>query len=318
MKTGLIAMTMLGAALAAGAARADQFPVSVVDDRGKTVVIAAQPRAVASISSFGADLMGALGRDVVGMSSMGNRKPAYLGARAARAVDLGAAHETSMELLTGLKPDLTIGIRTYTEMFEKKFEAIGSFVAYDLITTGNSRSAVASASAAAGFAAQGRKLNDDFDRKLDEAGKRAPGGVSAIFIWHWVDILWVHYDHYMTADMMRALKAKNVAGASPTPELVNPHARVMSMEQLLKLNPDYIFSFQAGGAPVQAHPVWARLKAVKNGHAYRVGSQYAEVHGPIARQMVLDEMAHLLYPQVFPMPPGIPQAARARPLRFKQ
>lgn len=318
MKTGMITLAVLAGALACGAARADEFPVSVGDDRGKTVVIAKQPRTVASISSFGADLMGALGRDVVGMSSMGNRRPAYLGSRSVNAVDLGAAHETNMELLTGLKPDLTIGIRTYTEMFEKKFEAIGSFVAYDLITSDNSRSAVASASAAAGFAAQGRKLNDDFDRQLRDAGKRAPGGVSAIFIWHWVDILWVHYDHYMTADMMRALKAKNVAGASPTPALINPHAKVMSMEQLLKLNPDYIFSFQAGDAPVQAHPVWARLKAVQNGHAYRVGNQYAEVHGPIARAMVLGEMAHLLYPEVFPMPADIPQAARARPLRFKR
>lgn len=317
MKRMLQCAALLVALLAVGPVLADTFPVRVQDGRGKAVTIVKQPARVASVSAFGADLMGALGRDVVGVSSMGNQKPAFLGRHVAKAVDLGTANETNMEMLAQLAPDLTIGIRTYTEMFEKQFEEIGGFLAYDLVTYEQSRYAIASAATAAGFAEQGRRLNADFAQRLSEVGRRAPGGASAIFIWHWADTLWAHYDHHMTATLMRALKVRNALGPSPHPRQMNPHGKAISMEQLLRLNPDFIFSFQAGDAPIRAHPVWPRLRAVQRRQAYRVGNQYAEVHGPLARDMVLREMAHLLYPGVFPPVQDIPDAARARPLSFR-
>ena len=39
---------------------------------------------------------------------------------------------------------------------------------------------------------------------------------------------------------------------------------------------------------------------MKNKRVHYVGDHWVETHGPLARQMVLREGAHLLYPGVFP------------------
>lgn len=295
---------------------ASGFPVELVDSRGKTVIIKKEPENVASIAAFGADLMAAFGREVVGVSSMNNKLPLYLQPRLGSTVDLGSAHETNLERLTELKPDLTIGLRTYTEPFQNQFEKIGAFLAYDFISLQDSLDAVVSSSRALGKAANGEQLNQHFLATLDAYQQHAPGGLSALFIWHWGDIPWTYYDHHMTVELMRALKVDNALGASPTPKMANPHAAVITMEQLLALNPDVILSFQSGDEPIAYHPVWQRLKAVKNNRAYRVGDHYPQVHGPIARELVLKEMAHIFYPDQFSEPEGIPDSARFKPSQF--
>jgi iron complex transport system substrate-binding protein len=39
---------------------------------------------------------------------------------------------------------------------------------------------------------------------------------------------------------------------------------------------------------------------VKNGNVHYVGDEWAESNGPIAREIVLKEAAHYLYPDAFP------------------
>ncbi|MDF5906520.1 hypothetical protein P4132_04890 [Pseudomonas aeruginosa] len=56
-----------------------------------------------------------------------------MGDAAAKAVNLGEVHQTNLEVLAKLSPDLTIGLRTYTEPFAKKIEETGAFSAFDLI-----------------------------------------------------------------------------------------------------------------------------------------------------------------------------------------
>ena len=101
------------------------FPVTVVDDRNKSVVFEKPPALVASVSVFGADLLHALGKKATGLSTLNHKQSAFLGDHVDGMVDLGEVHETNMELLTVLDPDLIIGMRNYTEPFADKFEEIG-------------------------------------------------------------------------------------------------------------------------------------------------------------------------------------------------
>ena len=48
------------------------------------------------------------------------------------------------------------------------------------------------------------------------------------------------------------------------------------------------------------NPIWQQLAAVKNNRVYYAGDQWAEADGPIAREILLREGAHLLYPDTFP------------------
>jgi iron complex transport system substrate-binding protein len=115
---------------------------------------------------------------------------------------------------------------------------------------------------------------------------------------------------------MGVLKIHNVIGASPTPERSTPIGYQMSLEDLLLRDPDMLFVFLPQDVAMETNPVWRRLRAVRNGRAYAVGVQWMETHGPIGRELVLREMAHLAYPTVFPrpeLPEGVEAVAMSRP-----
>ncbi len=313
-----LALLFLFAIQLSPVALASSFPVTVKDDRDKSVIFDKKPDSVAAISVFGADLMSALGRQAVGVSTLNQKQSAFLGEQVKEMTNLGEVHETNMELLTEIDPDLIIGIRTYTEPFEEKFEEIGKFLAYDMVNYQDSIRAILSASSALGELEKGQALNAEFAHLLTEHNAKAPGDISAIFLWHWADVPYAFYDHHFTIEMMKQLKVSNILGASPTPQLKVPDATPISMETLLKLDPDVIISFKGDNGPIQNHPVWHRLKAVKNNRAYRVNDQYVIPHGPIARSMVLRELANLFYPDIFPQPVDIPKSARAKTTAFSE
>lgn len=295
---------------------ANAYPVTVNDDRGKQVTFEKKLVTLASISVFGADLAHALGKKANGISTLNHKRSAFLGNIVDDMADLGEIHETNMELLTQLDPDLIIGIRAYTEPFEKKFEEIGQFLAYDMVTYQDSINAINSAAAAMGEADKATSLNADFAADLEAYGNKAPGGVSVVFLWHWADVPYAFYDHHMTMMIMSTLKGKNLVGPSPNSSIKKMDSAPISMEKLLQLNPDVIISFKGDDGPVKNHPVWPRLKAVKTGRAYRVNDQFIMSHGPIARDMVLRELAFILYPAVFPKPTDIPVAAQVKKTTF--
>ncbi|AFJ01563.1 putative ABC-type transporter, periplasmic component [Methylophaga frappieri] len=299
-------------------AHSADYPLTITDDRGKQVTFNAQPESIASISAFGADLLAALGKQATGMSTLNHQQSAFLGDTINDMVDLGEIHETNMELLTELNPDLTIGIRTYTEPFEKKFEEIGKFLAFDLVTYADSVESVEAVSAALGEADKGKQLNAEFADSLKAHQAKAPGRPSVVFLWHWADVPYGFYNHHLTMEIVSALQAHNAIGDSPQPDVQPLDSAPVSMETLLQLDPDIIVSFKGDAGPIQNHPVWHRLSAVKNGRAYRVGDQYVMPHGPIARDMILRELAYLFYPDHFPEPADIPAAARATAMTFTE
>lgn len=299
-------------------AKCNNFPVTVVDDRNKQVVFETQPKSIASVSVFGADLLQALDKKASGLSTLNHKKSAFLGSHTQDILDLGEVHETNMELLTQLDPDLTIGIRTYTEPFEKKFEEIGKFLAFDMVTYADSVRAIETVGAALGLKPQAQKLNRDFAEKLAAYKQKAPGGLSVVMLWHWGNVQYGFFDHHLTMEIIRSLGVTNSLGESPTPAIKEMNSAPLSMEALLKLNPDVIISFKGEDGPILNHPVWSRLSAVKNNRAYRVNDQYVMPHGPIARDMVLRELAFLFYPEHFPEPTDIPVKARATHSTFTQ
>jgi iron complex transport system substrate-binding protein len=292
------------------------YPVTVTDDRNKQVVFEKKPESVASISVFGADLLAALGKRATGLSTLNHKQSAFLKGQTQGILDLGEVHETNMELLTILDPDLTIGIRNYTEPFEKKFEEIGKFLAYDMVTYKDSNRAIESAGTALGERANALKLNKDFSTSLAAHKEKSQVGLTVVMLWHWGNVQYGFFDHHLTVKIMKELGLTNSIGASPNPKIKKMDSAPISMEALLKLDPDVIISFKGEDGPILNHPVWSKLKAIKNQRAYRVGDQYVMPHGPIARDMVLRELAYLVNPEHFSDPVDIPTGARATQVSF--
>ncbi|MCE8016214.1 ABC transporter substrate-binding protein [Halomonas sp. MCCC 1A17488] len=285
---------------------------------------------VAAISTFAADTLVALGISPVGASTFGSEPlPSYLGAPLDGASEdplagtpdnplagtrsLGQRASTNLELLAELDPDLIVGIHRYTEPHARQLEAIAPFYAFDVVGLEDSRRAVAGIAAVLGMRAEGDALNQAFDARLAELGEQAPGGVSAILLAGAGESPFAYYDHFLSAALLERLKATNAAGPSPTPGQTIPFGYAINLEQLLALDPDVIFLFNTGSERAFANnPVWPYLEAVKNDRVYEVGPHWKEGGGPIARRLILDEMAWRLYPEAFERP-ELPPSIASRP-----
>jgi iron complex transport system substrate-binding protein len=70
---------------------------------------------------------------------------------------------------------------------------------------------------------------------------------------------------------------------------------------MLEKDPEVLFIYDYGpDRPHENNPIWSQLTAVKNNRVFYVGDQWVETNGPIAREIMLREAAHYLYPDVFP------------------
>ncbi len=312
----LMLLTLFLVLLFASPVYANKFPVTVTDDRNVAVTITKKPQSIAAISTFAADMLVYLNRQAVGLSTLNHKQSAYLPKPEQAYVDLGEIHESNLELLTKLEPDLIVGLRQYTEPFAEKLSNISSFLAYDLITYQDSIHAVNSLGQALGEQEKAKQINHQFEQLLMQYQKQTTAGTSAVLAWDWSGTLFAFYDHNFSAEIMKNLNVKNLMGASPTPELKKPDASLLSMEALMSLDPEVIIIFKGDDTPINPHPIWQRLSAVKNDRVYQVADQYIMPHGPLARELVLREMAHIFYPNLFNKPEKLLPAAQAKKIQF--
>ncbi|MGQ3072123.1 MAG: ABC transporter substrate-binding protein, partial [Ferrovibrionaceae bacterium] len=113
------------------------------------------------------------------------------------------------------------------------------------------------------------------------------------------------------ASIVAALGGDNIAG----PMTQNGRFGVeLSLEKMLEKDPEVIFVYDSGpDRPHENNPIWSQLSAVRNKRVFYVGDHWVESNGPIARQIVLREAAHYLYPQTFPAVDVRAEAARLIP-----
>lgn len=314
-------MNIIKTALIAGlliAPFAHSFPLEVSDDRDGSFVIEQQPERVIALANFGADLMVALGKEPIGITTYEGKRPLYLGNSVDKAIDLGDITAPNLEMMATLKPDLTVGMLRYNGPFEKQITEMGHFLAYHTADVKKSIQVVADLGEALGYASEARALNSQFEQLRAEYTARTQGqGPSYLFLWNYYDTFYAYQDNLMPTQLLSDLGAKNLVGRNENVDLAENAFKVLDAEQVLALNPDYLFVFSSHGGPIKANPVYQRVNAIKNGNAYYVGYQYSQPSGPIARDMVVREAAHLLYPDLFEAP-DIPEAARAVPLSFAQ
>lgn len=304
------AMSLLfaSALLVSGTALAQQFPVTVTDDRGVDVTIETAPKRIASLSIFAADMLAALGLKEVGMITYEGEYPGYLGTGEG-ITDYGDMTAPNLELMAQDKIDLTIGMVNYAGPFAEDLEKLGAFLAYDSATLDDSYRSVESVSTALGKPEVGQASNDAFRALVSEYQGKAPGAVSALFVWSYYDTLFGYQSNLLPSEFLPLLKAENVLGKSDTEDAVQAFVP-LEAEDLLALDPDVFFLFVSHGDEGKTNPAYARMRAVQNGRAYLVGDHYSQPTGPIARDLVFREIAHLLYPETF-VAPDLPEGSAA-------
>lgn len=289
---------------------------SITDDRGVEVTLPGTANRVVAISTFGSDLLLTLGLKPAAVTRFGPfSRPDFLGPELAGVPVIGSRAQVNMELLSEIAPDLILAIRRYTEKNSSQFSSIAPYMALDLVTLADSLRGVQLSGEILGKSVEAKALNEQFLQQLTEFKQRAPGGVSAALLVTSSETPFIYHDHFISADLLGYLNAENVGGASATPGQGLPLGYRIGLEQLLEKDPDVIFLFASNKKRAfTLNPIWSYLSAVRNGRVYEVGHHWKEAAGPQARSLVLQEMAHRLYPDQFALP-LLPAQIQSRPYR---
>ena len=304
----------IAALLASGSAfAADPGKMSIVDDRGVTVEVPAQPKRIASISYFADDIALALGVKPVASTYMtAGREPDFLLGLTSQMKRIGQRAKPNLELLSEAKPDLIIAIRRYTVGNAAQLQGIAPYVAYNMELLEESYKEVAEISKLLGQPERGEKLNTDFRKNLADFAAKAPKDVHPRFMIMWGGATpFAFHTENTSASIVAAIGGDNIAGPkSPGGEF----GIDLSLETMLEKDPEVIFVYDSGpDRPHESNPIWSQLSAVKNNRVFYVGDQWVETNGPIAREIVLREAAHYLYPDTFPAVDVRAEAAKIIP-----
>jgi len=292
--------------------------ITLTDDRDKQIEVTVAPARIAAISYNAADMAIALGIMPVASTYMKQDKhPEYLLGLTKKIQPLGQRARSNLELLSEAKPDVIIGILRYTIANETQLEKIAPYIAFNMELLEESYKEVEKLAALFGKPEAGKKLNDDFKAHVGEFAARAPKDAHPRFQIMWPgDTPSTFHTEVTAASIVTALGGENIAGNM---EVGGRFSTEMSLEAMLEKDPEVIFIHDSWGEPThENNPIWQELSAVKNGRVHYVGEQWSETNGPIAREIVLREAAHFLYPDLFPAVDIRAEAAKLIPAALLQ
>ncbi|MGR9397724.1 ABC transporter substrate-binding protein (plasmid) [Rhizobium leguminosarum] len=301
------------ATLVALPALANDATVKVTDDRGVEVQVPAQPKRIASISYFADDVALALGiKPVASTYMVDGRPPEFLLGLTKDMVQIGQRAKPNLELLSEAKPDLIVAIRRYTVGNAPQLEKIAPYLAWNMELLDGSDKEIEALSKVLGKPERGIKLNKEFRAHLAEIAAKAPKDVHPRYAIMWGgEVPFAFHDENTSASIVNAIGGENIAGAmTPGGEF----GIDLSLETMLEKDPEVLFIYDYGpDRPHENNPIWSQLTAVKNNRVFYVGDQWVETNGPIAREIMLREAAHYLYPDVFPKVDVRSEAAKLIP-----
>ncbi|MDK4741288.1 ABC transporter substrate-binding protein [Rhizobium sp. CNPSo 3464] len=291
--------------------------LSIVDDRGVSVQAPINPKRIASVSYLAVDVALALGIKPVATTYMtAGRQPDYLLGLTKDMKQIGQRAKPNLELLSEVRPDVIIAMKRYTVGNAAQFEKIAPYVAYNMELLSQSYQEVSDLSKLFGNPQRGEELNAAFKKDLEDFAAKAPKDVHPRFQIMWAgDTPFSFHTENTAASIVAALGGDNIAG----PMTQNgKFGQELSLETMLEKDPQVIFVYDSGpDRPHENNPIWQQLSAVKNGRVFYVGDEWVETNGPIARELVLREAAHYLYPDTFPAVDVKAEAAKLIPTELQ-
>jgi ABC-type Fe3+-hydroxamate transport system substrate-binding protein len=275
-----------------GCTRVEYPRAEAMDDFGDAIILRATPQRVVSLNPATTDLVFALG---AGDRLVGRTHWDAYPAEALKVPDLGSGIRPNVEAVLGAKPDLVLlyasndnrpaarelraaGVNTLS----LKIDHIADFYRASRVI-----------GALLGDSARGAAVADSVERTLKMVRDKTRSLPRPTVFWHIWDapLITIGRGSYMH-ELVEIAGGTNVYGdmAEPSP--------TVSIEDVLKRNPDFIISGPEGSPKIAADPRWAEAGAVKAKHILVVDT--AIVGRPSVRLgEAAVSIAKLLHPGVF-------------------
>ncbi|MBS4023065.1 MAG: ABC transporter substrate-binding protein [Dethiobacter sp.] len=253
------------------------YPMIVVDDDGRTVVIDTEPMRFVSLAPNLTEMLFALGLGdrVVGVSDFCNYP-----LQALEIEKIGNAFTPNVEKMIALAPDVVVSPRgSVLQEAVALLEQNGiNVLVYDPKTIDEIEDVITRIAAMANVDVNGKNLVSGLQMQRKEFAARvaAAGQVSrpSAFILLDLDYLFTVGDGEYLSELIEAAGAVNAASGQGVGYLM------LSEEVLFELDPDIIICTFSMSGQVLAKPAWKELSAVKNGRVFDVEDDLVSRPGP--------------------------------------
>jgi cobalamin transport system substrate-binding protein len=290
-------------------ARAARFAVSdsrqaskarvVVDDVGRRVAMPAQVNRIVTLAPNLTEIVYALGLEdkLVGDTDACDTPPA-----AKQKPHVGGAQNPSLEAIVALRPDLVLATTSINA--ESTADALAHLGIAVYTTAGDTQTmlqmldSIQRMAALMGAEAQGKELTARLRARLDSLHARlADRPMAHVLFVVWEDPLITIGPNTFIADALRWAGAESILISSQNwPQ--------MSLEEVVRLQPDYIIF--AGGhgesaeselAELRAKPIWRDLDAVEQGHIVNLDEE--SIRPAPGLVDAIEQLAHEVHPEAF-------------------
>ena len=260
------------------------YPVKVVDQAGREVVIEKEPESLVSCYYISSSLLIALDLDskMVGIEAKANKRPIYKLA-AKELIDLpsvGSAKEFDLEGCAALKPELIILPLKLKEAAAKLDELGLKTILVNPESDKLLIEMIDTISVATNTVAKANELKDFINSNKDMLGKKlASAQPKNVYLAGTSDVLTTAGKKMYQNSMIELAGGTNVAAAVED----NSWAQI-SYEQLLAWNPEYIViaaEAEYSEKDVLENPVLAECAAVKSGQVYKLPSDAEAWDSPV-------------------------------------
>ena len=249
----------LAGACGAGVKPAARDAKIVTDDFGDTIRAAAPAQRIVSLNPVTTELLFALGAG----SRVVGRTHWDLYPEAARAVpDLGNGMEPNVEAVLGAHPDLVVlyaGASNRAAAAQLRHAGVETLSIRD-DHIGDFRRTVTLLARATGDTVAGAAIADSVERSLDAVRARPRPAKPVTVFWHVWDspILTIGRGSYLD-ELVTIAGATNVFG-----DLTQPSPQV-TLEEIVRRNPDYILVGAASATALRESALWRAVPAVREG-----------------------------------------------------
>lgn len=259
------------------------------------------PQRVVALGDSALDAALSLGIQPIGTlaSRGGDDVPGYLKAKAGKIALVGSVREPNLEAILRLQPDLVLASNELSRELYAKL----SLMAPTVIPKGNSfqdwRATYTTYAQALGKAEQGQQRIAEIDARSAQLRQRLPQNLQVSVVrWNPQGPV-IMSSHLFVGQLLEdlGLHANELAAAQSQ----KPHSDVLSLENLSRVNADWIFlaTLNPDGRKAlddaRKQPAFTRLKAVADDHVVTVDGQiWSSSAGYLAAQQVLDDVEKAL------------------------
>lgn len=255
------------------------FPVTLTDDDGVTVTIAAKPVRIVSTKPASTEILFAIGAGdrVVGVSSLDDYPP-----EAASIAKVGD-FQPNPEAIMGLSPDLVISYSGYEEQMDAIAAEGAPVITFNPSTVEGIYANITMLGAATGNTTQAAALVESMKAEMKKLSDAAYATGSAPKVFYAVDnTLWTVGPGTFVDDMLKLANAVNVGAMQGSDGGAQQYYQ-FAAEQLIAADPDVILLPNTAFKTVEEFTSDSRfsaLTAVKDGQVYLVNDTIITRPGP--------------------------------------